>query len=108
MNIWGVGNLALVVIGFASYATVLITKYYFIGRLRDTNPALWAELGRPSIFPEGGFGNLAFLKFVLKRKYRILEDRKIDVFATRLRVAWLFHVLSWSLIALFLVMWSLR
>lgn len=56
------------------------------GRLRREHPAVWNELGRPSIWNNSIKGGIIWTFFVWRSRYRMLGDGTLERIARRLKI----------------------
>lgn len=57
--------------------TQLLVTYKWIRILREHHPAVWNELGRPTLFGSAGV-QLRMWRFAIRGEYKALGDAKLD------------------------------
>ena len=71
--------IVLVIIGYAMHNN-------FLNKLKEKYPAIWSSLGSPTLFanntPQNG---LAVQKYIFKKDYKTLDDKKFISFCDSLK-----------------------
>ncbi|MFZ1980351.1 MAG: hypothetical protein WAU61_03530 [Smithella sp.] len=78
--------IVLVIIGYAMHNN-------FLNILKEKYPAIWSSLGSPTLFanntPQNG---LAVQKYIFKKDYKTLDDKKFISFCDSLRMFGIFYL----------------
>ena len=83
----------------------MILQQFFYSRLRKLHTATWEKLGKPVIILNAGMiGSIQFIKFLWRREYESLPDRKTVAFGRFLRAYFICFVLLFALIILTLAL----
>src|SRR5580693_4019832 len=87
----------------------MITQQIFYSRLRKLHTATWEKLGKPVIILNAGMlGSIQFIKFLWRRDYESLPDRKTVAFARFLRAYLICFASLFALIILTLALATKR
>ena len=85
--------------------TGLVLQQVFYSRLRRSHPDIWAELGKPAVFANSGFANIArFQRFLWSRQYEDWPDLETVRLARILRGL---YVVYFTLFAITIVVFML-
>jgi hypothetical protein len=87
----------------------MIIQQVFYSRLRRLHTATWEQLGKPVIILNAGMlGSIQFIKFLWRRDYESLPDRKTVAFARFLRAYLICYAVFFALIILTLALTTKR
>jgi hypothetical protein len=87
----------------------MIIQQFFYSRLRKFHTATWEKLGKPVIILNAGMiGSIQFIKFLWRRDYESLPDKKTVAFGRFLRAYFICYALLFALIILSLALMAKR
>jgi hypothetical protein len=88
------------ILGLITIGGMAIQQAFF-SRLRKLHTGIWDQLGKPVIFLNNGTQNgMAFVKFMWRREYESLPDRKTVAFGRFLRAYLLFYMIFFTLMVI--------
>ena len=94
---------------FAGCIGGMIAQQVFYSRLRKLHTATWEQLGKPVIILNAGMlGSILFIKFLWRRQYEALPDKKTVAFGRFLRAYLICYALLFALIILTLALATKR
>jgi hypothetical protein len=87
----------------------MIAQQIFYSRLRKLHTATWEKLGKPVIILNAGMlGSIQFIKFLWRREYESLPDKKTVSFGRFLRAYLICYASLFALIILTLALTAKR
>lgn len=100
----GGGFLVCFVLVFAFFITVHSQLFKLLKLLRTGFPAVYKDLGEPSLFNSSIKNQARVLKFIFKKEYALLDNHQIETLGSRLRTTYKisFILVSTMFLAFFL------